>query len=214
MKRLVAVPSAINTILSFLGGGEHLHLALEWSLNLQAKVLSLDWGQLGQLSVDVSQMESGNGFIQDLWENVNANLELLRLAELDVLLAEGLVLTLVQHDLGKDLVGERAGHNERRVTSGTAQVDETALCKEDNVAAVLHEEAVDLWLDVRDGGRVLLQPRNVNLNIEMADVCTLCQSGTVRLSQVYSLQTMASFGICSKCSPTRMSRHPVVVTKI
>jgi hypothetical protein len=38
------------------------------------------------------------------------------------------------------------------------------------VAAVLHEEAVDLGFDVLDRLCVGLQPRNVYLDIEMTDV--------------------------------------------
>lgn len=62
------------------------------------------------------------------------------------------------------------------MASGTSQVNETALSEEDNVAAVLHEEAVDLGLDVLNAGRVLLQPGDVNLDIEVTDVCELLAS--------------------------------------
>jgi hypothetical protein len=42
------------------------------------------------------------------------------------------------------------------VSSSASQVDETALGEEDDVAAVLHLESVDLWLDVLNAGSVLL----------------------------------------------------------
>lgn len=127
------------------------------------------------------QVEESDLLVKDLWEDVDADWELaileltdtLTLAstgELDVLLAERLVAGLVQHDLGKDLVGEGAGHDEGGVTSGTAKVDETALGEEDDVTAGWHEEAVDLWLDVLARGGVLLQPGNVNLNVEVTNV--------------------------------------------
>jgi len=57
-------------------------------------------------------VQKGDLLVQDLGESVDTNVELAGGAELDVLLAESLVLGLVQHDLGKDLVGERAGHDE------------------------------------------------------------------------------------------------------
>lgn len=38
------------------------------------------------------------------------------------------------------------------------------------MAAVLHEVAVDLRLDVGDGFGVLLQPGNVDFNVEMANI--------------------------------------------
>lgn len=115
-------------------------------------------------------MKLGNSLVQDLWENVDTNLELLGLAELNVLLAESGILGLEQHDLSKDLVGEGAGHDEGRVTGSTSQVNETTLGKEDDVTAVLHEVSVDLWLNVLNAGSVCLQPGNVNLNIEVTNV--------------------------------------------
>lgn len=90
--------------------------------------------------------------------------------ELDVLLGESLVARLVQHDLGKDLVGEGARHDEGRVTSGAAKVDETTLGQEDEVTAVWHQETVNLGLDADTLLGVLLEPGNVDLNVEVTDV--------------------------------------------
>jgi len=56
------------------------------------------------------------------------------------------------------------------VTSGTTKVDETTLSEEDDVTAAGHLEAVNLGLDVLDSLGVLLEPRNVNLNVEVTDV--------------------------------------------
>lgn len=119
-------------------------------------------------------MEAGDLFVEDLGKDVNLLLKLARLGELDVLLGEGLVLVLVEHDLGKDLVGEATGHDEGAVAGGTAEVDETALSKEDDMAAALHEEAVNLGLDVLDRLGVLLEPSNVNLDVEVANVLNQC----------------------------------------
>lgn len=57
------------------------------------------------------------------------------------------------------------------MASGTSQVDETTLGKEDDVTAGRHEETVDLGLDVGNALGVLLQPGNVNLAIEVTNVC-------------------------------------------
>ncbi len=57
------------------------------------------------------------------------------------------------------------------MTSSTSQVHETPLSKKDNVATILHEETVDLGLDVLNALGVLLQPSNVNLDIEVTNVC-------------------------------------------
>lgn len=117
------------------------------------------------------KVETGDLLIEDLGEDIDTNVELVGLGELDVLLTPSLVGGLVQHDLGKDLVGERARHNERRVASSTAKVDETTLSKEDDVTAVGHEETVNLGLDVLDRAGVGLEPSNVNLDIEVTNVC-------------------------------------------
>lgn len=140
------------------------------TLDGQTEVLGLDGGHLGQLGVDVGQVEGGDLLVEDLGQDVDADVELAGLAELDVLLAESLVLGLEQHDLGKDLVGEGAGHDEGRVAGGAAKVDETALGEEDDVAAALHGEAVNLGLDALDAGSVGLEPGNVDLNVEVANV--------------------------------------------
>jgi len=96
------------------------------------------------------QVQQCDLLVQDLGQDIHANLKLAGLAEFHVLVAKLLVTGLVQHDLCKNLVSERARHNERRVTGSTAQVDETAFSEKDDVTAVLHQVAVDLRLDVLD----------------------------------------------------------------
>jgi len=59
----------------------------------------------------VSQVKLCNSLVQDLGQDIDTNFELLGLAELDVLLAEGLVLGLIQQDLCKNLICERARHD-------------------------------------------------------------------------------------------------------
>jgi len=76
-----------------------------------------------------------------------------------------------EFNLGKNLVGERAGHNERRVTSGASQVKETALGKEDNTMTIGELVAINLVLDVLDlDAGVLIKSFGVNFVIEMANV--------------------------------------------
>ena len=167
-------------------------VALERTLDREAEVLSLDLGELGELNVDVGQVKKSDLLVEDLGEDVDTDVELAGLAELDVLVAELLISSLVQHDLGKDLVGERAGHDEGRVASGASQVDETALSEEDDVAAVLHEVAVDLGLDAGDRLGVLLEPRNVDFDIEVTDVAN---NGVVgHLLEVLASQDVTATG--------------------
>ena len=171
-----------------------VHVALEGTLDGETKVVGLDVSEGGELSVDVLEVEKSDLLVEDLGQDVDANFHALDVrldlrlvglldeagldigltldgaGELDVLLGELLVTGLVQHDLGKDLVGEGAGHDEGRVTGGTAKVDKTTLGEEDDVTAGRHEETVNLGLDVLDRGGVLLQPGNVDLNVEVTDV--------------------------------------------
>jgi hypothetical protein len=55
------------------------------------------------------------------------------------------------------------------VTVRAAEVDETALGEEDNVAAGRHGEAVHLGLDVDGLGGVGLEPCDVDLDVKVTD---------------------------------------------
>jgi len=56
------------------------------------------------------------------------------------------------------------------VGGGTAKVDKTTFGEQDNVTTVLHEEAVDLRLDVLNGFRVGFDPSYVDFNVEVTNV--------------------------------------------
>lgn len=59
-------------------------------------------------------MKTGNLFVQDLGESVHANFKFAGgLLEFGVLLGECRVLCVEEENLGKGLVGERTGHDER-----------------------------------------------------------------------------------------------------
>lgn len=145
-------------------------VTLERAVDVQTKVVGLNIREPGQLGVDVLQVEEGDLLVEDLGENVDTDLLLASGAELDVLLAEGGILGLEQGDLSENLVGEGAGHDEGGVASSTAKVDKAALSQEDDVTAVGHQETVDLGLDVLHRLGVGLEPGNVNLDIEVANV--------------------------------------------
>jgi hypothetical protein len=148
-------------------------LGLVWTFFWQSEILGLNLGQSGQLDVDMLQVQQSNLFIQNLWQDIDANcqLGLCQLSELGEFLAKVSVTSLEEQNLSQDLVGEGARHDKGRVASCASQVDETAVCKENDVVSVWHQETVDLWLDVGDGLGVLLQPGNVNLNVKVTNVC-------------------------------------------
>jgi len=86
-------------------------VALVWTRRADTKVLLLFGSQDLELSPDGSQVESGDLLIQYLGEHIDTDFELASsLSKLNILLGEGLVLSLVEKDLSKDLVGERAAH--------------------------------------------------------------------------------------------------------
>lgn len=90
-----------------------LHVGLEGSLNRERQVLGLLSRESLKLNVQVIEMETGNLLIKNLGKSVDTNFELSSgLLELGVLVGECLVLGVEQQDLGKGLVGERAGHDE------------------------------------------------------------------------------------------------------
>jgi hypothetical protein len=152
-----------------------VHITLERPLNVQAQIFSLHLGKDAELGINMGQMQLGDLLIEDLGQDIDLLLELSRLGELDVLTLELLVAILVQHDLRQHLVREAARHDERRVARRAAQVDESAFGEKNDVAARRHEETVDLGLDVLYGLGVLLQPGNVDFNVEVADIWACCQ---------------------------------------
>ena len=87
-------------------------------------------------------MRARDLLVELLREHVNTELELARVRP------EG--------DLGKDLVGKRAGHNEGWVASGATKVDETSFSEENDVAPVGQSVTIHLRLDVDDLYGVLL----------------------------------------------------------
>lgn len=122
----------------------------------ETQVVGLDGGQFGQLDAQGDQVGSSDFLVQLLGQEVDT---------------DGVRLLLgPQFDLGQDLVGERTGHDERRVTSGTTQVDQSTFSQQDDVSAVVHGVSVDLGLDVGDGSGVGLQPCDIDFDVKVTDV--------------------------------------------
>lgn len=104
------------------------------------------------------------------------------------------------------------------------------------MSAGSHGVSVDLRLDVGVGDGVGLEPRDVDLDVEVSDARGKEGSEDISRSafrfispaclrfhpllllsheedDCTHLETMASSGMTEKCSPRMMSRFPVVVTK-
>lgn len=68
-----------------MGWRKCLHLGLEGTLGRDAEVLGLNIGKSGQLNLAVLEVQLGDLLVKDLGQNIDANIELTRLAELNVL---------------------------------------------------------------------------------------------------------------------------------
>jgi hypothetical protein len=98
-------------------------------------VVSLRLGQLGELSTKLAQVKAGDLLIEALGQGVDTNL----------------VALGPERDLSQGLVGERVAHDEAGVTSGAAEVDQSALSQEDDLVAV--GESVQVDLQIHEVGR-------------------------------------------------------------
>lgn len=78
------------------------------TIDRDVKVLGLSFSEGGELDVELSDMGTGNFLIQLLGEHVDAQRELFRSGP--------------ECNLGQDLVGEGARHDERGVTGCTSNM--------------------------------------------------------------------------------------------
>jgi len=107
------------------------------TIDRDANVLGLFGRKNSELGTEGTKVETGNLFVQILGENVD--------------LSGGVLasLSLVpEFQLCEDLVGEGGGHDERRVTSSTSQVEKTSFSEDNDSLSAGEDELVDLGLDV------------------------------------------------------------------
>src|SRR4026207_2465229 len=101
---------------------------------LHGDVAGLRVGQLGEVRVQLSELQPRHLLVEMLGQDVDADLVLVRVG--------------VQLDLRDDLVGERRAHDVAGVPGGAAQVDQPSLREQDDALAVGEDDVVDLRLDV------------------------------------------------------------------
>ena len=131
-------------------------VGLVGTIHRESQVVGLLCGELGELDVESTKVGSGHFLIQLLGEHEDTDLVLVSVAP--------------KLDLSQHLVGKGARHDEAGVTHGTAEIDQTTLSKENDVLAVLESEPVHLGLDVGLQLGILLQPLDLDLAVEVADV--------------------------------------------
>jgi hypothetical protein len=125
------------------------------ALDGNVEVLALGFGENSQFNVELLQVRASDLLVKFLGEHVDTKRELLRSGP--------------ESNLGEDLIGERAGHDEGWVAGGASEVDETTLSKQDDMATIRHGETINLGLDIDDGLRVGLEPGNIDLDIEVTN---------------------------------------------
>jgi hypothetical protein len=128
------------------------------TVDWDANVFRLFIGKEGELGTKMVKMKTGDLLVKDLGKDV----------DLSVLVLLGVSL-VPELQLSKDLVCERARHDERWVTSGASQVKKTSLGEDNNTASLNEFEAVDLGLDV-DALGGLLETVHINFVIEVTNV--------------------------------------------
>src|SRR5579859_7420545 len=129
---------------------------LERTMRFKTEVLKLDGGKFCQLDTEFGKMQTCDFFVESFRKHGDTN--------------GPSFLGGPQLNLSKHLVGEGSRHDERRVTGSTSKIDKSALGKEDDMVTVGEEVSVNLGFHVDDALGVLLEPCNVDFNIEMADV--------------------------------------------
>lgn len=113
--------------------------------------------QPSEFDAQFLEMKPGHFLVELLWQHVDADRVFVGLLR-------------PQLDLGEHLVRERVRHDEAGVAHGAAEVDQPPFGQQEDVAAVLQREAVHLRLDVHLQLGVLLEPRHLQLAVEVADV--------------------------------------------
>jgi len=136
------------------------------SVDINTEVGGLLGSELGQLDSELGNVQAGDFFVELLGQEVNA---------------EGVLVGLSpEGDLGQGLVGERAGHDERRVSTSASQVNQATGGEQDDGAAVSQEVAVDLRLNVDNLGGVGVEPSDLDFAIKVTNVA---DNSVVRESQ-------------------------------
>merc|ERR1712146_310209 len=135
-------------------------IAFEGALHLHTDVVSLLLAQLRELSTQGRQVQPGHLLVQLLRQEVDL-----------VLVALALLPVLQDVQLPQDLVREGAGHHERRMTRGAAQVQQAPRRQDDDAMAIREDEAINLRLDVLhlDTWEVL-QLVHLDLVVKVTDV--------------------------------------------
>ena len=105
---------------------------LERTFWRNANIASLLIGQLGQLYAELFKMQRRDLLIEMLWQNIDLVL---------IIVAIGPKLDLSEH-----LVGEACRHHKAWMPGCTTQINQAALCKDDDLLSVWELNEICSWL--------------------------------------------------------------------
>merc|ERR1719378_307646 len=135
-------------------------VCLEGSFDLHTDVVCLFLAQCGEFGTKRGQVQAGNLLVQVFGQQVHL-----------VFVCLCLLPVLEEIQLRKHLICERAGHDERRMTSCAAKVAQTPRCQDNDTMTIWEDEAIHLWLDVLDFNTFeALQACHVDLIVKVTNV--------------------------------------------
>ena len=133
------------------------------AFNRDAQVFGLAGGQFGQFDTQFFQVQPGDFFVEVFGEDVDADFVF--------------VSVVPEFELAHHLVREAVGHHERRMTGGTAEVDQTAFGEHENRFAIGIDITMNRATDFGGGFDRLffdvftvVEVGDLNFGIEVSDV--------------------------------------------
>merc|ERR1712241_1291556 len=116
-----------------------VRVGLEGAILLHTDVIRLLLRHPGKLGTQCWEVQIGNLLIEGLRQQI------------DIVLVSTILFRVPQEvELTQDLVGERAGHDERGMTSRTTQIEQTPSSQDNDTMTIGEHKTIHLRLDVLD----------------------------------------------------------------
>merc|ERR1719359_1223345 len=137
---------------------------LERPLNLYTDVVRLLFRKCREIRTKCRQMQLCHLLVELFRQQVHI-----------VLVSLGHIRIIEEVELSENLVRERARHHERWVSCGTAEIQQSTRCEDDDAMPIWEHEPVNLRLDVLDlDAWKSLQLSHFDLVVEVTDISDNC----------------------------------------
>merc|ERR1712117_291793 len=135
-------------------------VGLEGAILLNADVIRLLLRHPGKLGTQCWEVQIRNLLIEGLGQQIHI-----------VLVSTVLFRVPQEIELTQNLIGERAGHDERGMTSRTTQIEQTSCSQDDDTMTIGEHKTIHLRLDVLDlDAWEAFQAGHVNLVVKVANI--------------------------------------------